>query len=311
VSAPPPITVVTTTYNWPSVLRLAIPSVLAQSFADFEYLIVGDCCTDETADVVASFDDPRIRWHNLEENSGNQSGPNRWALERARGGAIAYLNHDDLWFPHHLQTLVDAMHEHRARVAHTMCLEISPPGYDYRNVQGMPRTGFFGPDEVMIMTSTLMHDAALAKEVGGWIDWRELAEVPTIHFIRRLVSAVGLHTVQEVSAIKFNSGDRKDSYRLRVADEQARYVELMRSDPDLRYREVLQALRSVTSGQRAPKIPHSPPPEHPPAGWQIEQWRLIRGLSPMLDATAAEKLDEHADTPGLRRDMFRAGDDYA
>src|SRR6185436_12496031 len=105
----PLVTVVTTTYDWPSALRVAMESVLAQTFRDFEYLVVGDGCTDGTAALVASFADPRIRWHNLARNSGNQSVPNRAAVEMARGKYVAYLNHDDIWFPNHLESLVEVM----------------------------------------------------------------------------------------------------------------------------------------------------------------------------------------------------------
>jgi glycosyltransferase involved in cell wall biosynthesis len=50
----PLISVITATYNWSSVLRYAIQSVLWQTLQDFEMLIIGDRCTDDSAEVVAS-----------------------------------------------------------------------------------------------------------------------------------------------------------------------------------------------------------------------------------------------------------------
>src|ERR1700741_1065499 len=81
----PRVSVIIATYNRSSVLRYAIASVLEQSMGDFELLVVGDCCTDDSEEVVADIKDPRIRWINLPANSGHQSGPNSRGLQEARG----------------------------------------------------------------------------------------------------------------------------------------------------------------------------------------------------------------------------------
>lgn len=280
---PPRVTIVTTTYHWPGVLKLAMESALAQTFGDFEYLIIGDGCTDETEETVRAFNDPRIRWHNLPVNSGNQAEPNRVALQLARGEWLAYLNHDDLWLPHHLATMMEVLRDPGVDLAHTLCLEVAPPGSPYRSVQGMPQTGFFGPDKVMILTTTLMHRVDAARAIGGWLNWLDLKELPTLNFIRRLIGhRDALRTIQEVTAVKFNSGDRKNCYLEKRADEQIRFLDLIRHDRNWLQRELLQALYCVMSGMQAPKIPHAPMPVDAPPGWQIEQWRLIRGLEAMI-----------------------------
>ena len=71
----PRVSVIIATYNWATVLPYSIGSVLDQTFTDFELLVVGDGCTDESADVVASFQDPRVHWVNLPRNTGHQAGP--------------------------------------------------------------------------------------------------------------------------------------------------------------------------------------------------------------------------------------------
>ncbi len=91
------------TYNRSDVLALAIESVLQQSLRDWEMWVIGDACTDDTEDVVKSFDDPRMSFENLPVNVGEQSGPNNAGAQRARGRYVAYLNHDDLWTPDHLE----------------------------------------------------------------------------------------------------------------------------------------------------------------------------------------------------------------
>ena len=65
----PRVSIITSTYNRADVIRRAVGSVLAQSFADWEMNIVGDCTPDNTGEVVASYNDPRLRFHNLSEKS--------------------------------------------------------------------------------------------------------------------------------------------------------------------------------------------------------------------------------------------------
>lgn len=103
--ARPEISIVLATFNRSNVLAIAIETVLAQTFTDWELIVVGDACTDDTADVVAAFGDPRIHFVDLPQNLGDQSGPNSVGGRLARGRFVAWLSHDDLWFPDHLATL--------------------------------------------------------------------------------------------------------------------------------------------------------------------------------------------------------------
>ena len=108
-SSAPRVSVIIATYNRANVLPYAIGSVLDQTFADFEVLVVGDGCTDESADVVAAVEDPpRALGQPL-----SQHGPPVRAEQRgpaaSRGEIVAYLGHDDLWLPHHLEFLVAAI----------------------------------------------------------------------------------------------------------------------------------------------------------------------------------------------------------
>lgn len=298
MGAAPPLTVVTSTYNWSRALAQAVPTALAQSYGDFEYLIIGDGCTDETEDVVRSFKDSRIRWRNLDENSGNQSGVNKIALEMARGEFIAYLNHDDLWFPDHLETVLSPLLENDFDVVNSVCLEIGAPGHHYRGLIGLPiQTGPSSVD-VTPMTTSVVHTASAARTVGGWIDWRRTHAIPTLDFFRRLrCLRQRFGIVPAVTALKFHSGDRKDSYLQKDASEQQSWAQRMRADPELRYREIMTALACRAMLEQAPKIAQPSKPVNPPAGWQIEQWRRMRGLSPMLDLGPSEPREITAPSP--------------
>lgn len=76
--------------------KKAVSSVLAQNYINLEIIIIADCCTDNTAELVATFHDSRIIFIPLEQNVGGAQARNI-GLERANGEYIAFLDDDDEW----------------------------------------------------------------------------------------------------------------------------------------------------------------------------------------------------------------------
>lgn len=89
----PKLTCITTTYNDGRALMTSVLSVLAQSFADFEYIIVDDGSSDDTPAILAGLDDPRIRI--LRQANDGLSGARNKALDQARGDYVCFLDADD------------------------------------------------------------------------------------------------------------------------------------------------------------------------------------------------------------------------
>lgn len=284
----PTVSVITATYNWSSVLRYAIQSVLWQEFQDFELLVIGDGCTDDSAEVVAAIGDPRIRWHNRAENSGSQSAPNNAGLEMARGRYVAYLGHDDLWLPTHLGRLVQAIQVADADVAYTLLALIGPPETDFRAVTGLSESGGYERD-LLVPPSSVMHTQTLAREIGGWKEYRTIVTPPDREFIDRAF-AVGKRfvAVPELTAIKFPSAWRRNSYRERRSDEQARYARRIQEEPQFVADELIAILASYVLERRLPILAVQVP-DDPPPGWFVQQSRRIRGLEP--DGVSEEPAD--------------------
>ena len=124
----PTFSVLLPTHNRADVLPVAIRSVLYQSQADFELLIVGDGCTDRTSEVVREFVDPRIRWFDLPKAPNFGYANRNIALREARGKYIAFMAHDDLWLPDHLELLAGCLGEPQIEIAYTRPLWVIPPG---------------------------------------------------------------------------------------------------------------------------------------------------------------------------------------
>ena len=99
------ISVVIPLYNKEKQVGRTLESVLAQTFRDFEVVIVDDGSTDGSAEVVKTFDDPRIRLIH-QANAGVSAARNR-GIDAARYDYIALLDADDLWEPEYLATQVN------------------------------------------------------------------------------------------------------------------------------------------------------------------------------------------------------------
>jgi glycosyltransferase involved in cell wall biosynthesis len=97
-SATPKVSVITVSYNREAFIREAIDSVLAQSFKDWELIVVDDASTDNTKTIVDEYmaKDDRIRYYRNEKNLGIAKTRNR-GLELAQGEYIAPLDSDDIW----------------------------------------------------------------------------------------------------------------------------------------------------------------------------------------------------------------------
>ena len=124
----PQFSILLPTHNRAEVLQFAIHSVLAQTVEDFELLIVGDGCTDNTADVVTSFNDPRIRWFGLPKAPYFGYANRNIALRQAKGALIAFMAHDDLWLPDHLEILSNAFKDEKTEIAYSRPMWVVPDG---------------------------------------------------------------------------------------------------------------------------------------------------------------------------------------
>lgn len=101
----PTVSVIIPTYNRPEMLAHAIDSVLKQTYQDFEIIVVNDCGSPVDAVLEKHAHDPRIVYLNHDVNKGTAAAKNT-GIRSATGTYIAYLDDDDIFYPHHLETLV-------------------------------------------------------------------------------------------------------------------------------------------------------------------------------------------------------------
>jgi len=200
----PQVTVIIATYNSSGTLYYTLKSLLNQTFQDFEAWIIGDACTDNSEKIVMSFSDKRLNWFNRESNAGRQGAPNNDGLKRAKGKFIAYLGHDDLWMPHHLEALHKIASEENIDFAYPITVGIAPEKIEYLFAQltiGINFNNFQTPP------SSWFHKKDLLTKVGFWAEnYRDIAESQDKEFFTRVYkSGAVMKAIPSLSVIKFPS----------------------------------------------------------------------------------------------------------
>lgn len=217
----PFFSVIMATYGRGRHILPSVRSILQQRFADLEVIVAGDACSDDTAQAVASLADPRLRWLNLERRVGSQSGPNNAGIAAARGRVIAYLGHDDIWEPDHLQRLA-ACYQADPSPDFVMSGAVLHPPHDLPGCEVMglfpdgtdTRRHFFPP-------SAFSHLATVVDQIGPWRGPDEIRSQVDYDFLTRAADAGLRFTATGVITVhKFSAAQRYLSYVRQSSDEQ-------------------------------------------------------------------------------------------
>ncbi len=122
------VSIITPSYNTAKFISETIKCVQAQTYMDWEMIIVDDCSKDNTDEVVKPFlEDKRIKYFKNEKNSGAALSRNR-ALREAKGHWVAFLDSDDLWAPDKLERQIRFMEKNGYHFSYTNYSEIDDEG---------------------------------------------------------------------------------------------------------------------------------------------------------------------------------------
>lgn len=142
------VSIITPVYNSQSTIKQTMQSVLDQTYSDWEHILVDDCSTDQSADIVTEYSqhDPRIKLIKLEKNSGAAVARNT-AIEAATGRYISFLDSDDLWMLDKLEKQIAFMRLHAHALTYT----------HYKRIRGSDGTdiGYAQPPNVLNYTDLL------------------------------------------------------------------------------------------------------------------------------------------------------------
>ena len=119
------VSIITPMYNSEATIAETIKSVLAQTYSEWEMVIVDDCSTDASASIVKKYQniDKRIHYYKREKKSSVANARN-YAIKRSKGHYLAFLDSDDLWEKDKLQKQVSFMEKNNVSFCYSACATI-------------------------------------------------------------------------------------------------------------------------------------------------------------------------------------------
>ena len=179
----PQVSVILPTFNRAQYLRLAVESVFAQTYADWEMVIADDGSGEETCSYLRSLAPSRVRTLLL-PHRGNPSLVRNAAIRAARGRYLAFLDSDDLWAPTKLEKQINALGEgSQGRWSYTHCDLIDACGRQLAADSGSTQAALEGwifeavlRLRVSISMATVVAERALIDAIGGFDEGQLFAE---------------------------------------------------------------------------------------------------------------------------------------
>ncbi|MET3697027.1 glycosyltransferase involved in cell wall bisynthesis [Bacillus oleivorans] len=155
------VSIIMPAFNCGDFIGITLDSVIAQTYQNWEVIVIDDCSTDNTEEVVKTYSsmDTRIKYYKLDKNSGAAVARNK-AIDLANGKYMAFLDSDDVWFPEKLTKQISFMKEHGYNFTCTSYTKIDEQGnYLNRTIKSQRKSDYDGILKTCPGNSTVIYDA--------------------------------------------------------------------------------------------------------------------------------------------------------
>lgn len=203
------ISVIIPTYNRAKNIGNAITSVLSQTNEDFELIIVDDGSSDNTKEVIESFNDQRIQYH-YQENSERGAARNT-GLKLAKGEYVTFLDSDDIFYSNHLSEALKIIPESHPifclgyRITSKNGEILNEENHNNRTQEELIEGNFLSCIGVFVNSEVIKNDPFDESRVlSGFEDWElwiRMASKYQIKFFNRITSAMINHDNRSVNSI--------------------------------------------------------------------------------------------------------------
>lgn len=200
----PVVTVVTPCYNGAKYLKETIESVLAQTFTDWEMIIVDDCSKDNSVDIIKQYADcdSRVKYLSTPNNTGSPAIPRNLGMEAASGKYIALLDSDDIWYPTKLFNQVMQLENNQYQIMYSDGDMIDENGKKLRSINKGRKCDYWGT----LKENELSCSAAIfRKDMIGNIRFQNMGKEDFVFWLELL---------RTTKATAYNTGTREYAYRI-------------------------------------------------------------------------------------------------
>lgn len=213
------VTIVMAAYLRAEVMKVAIESVIGQTFSSWKLIVIGDATYNDTKLVIDSMNDTRIKYLNLPKRFGDQSLLNSIGARMCETEYLAFLNQDDIWFPNHLEDAISVL----TQSTHNLVLAPFLRVQDMKVREGEPifDSGFvpskseYSPARDWdFPASTWVLRTSLSRLVGDWKSAQEVRYSASQEYLFRCWSAGAkiFHLPEKPSVVMVPSIHIKNSY---------------------------------------------------------------------------------------------------
>jgi len=298
--ARPHVSVVIPVHNGANYIEAAIQSVLEQTFGDLEVIVINDGSVDDTVGVVKSIDDPRVRL--ISQEQGGVAAARNCGIRESSGEFLAFLDHDDVWFPEKLATQLQVFEDATVGVVGsfmTYLTERGPADAASGEIVEDQQERIVAGRLMPFPLSSSIARTELIRSLGGFDE--SLARVAQVEDLDLIARAASVATVETV-------GTPLGYYRVHPGAASFRTFDAMRQGARFVRDRIAAAENGVTLSWEDWRLTASESPRarrddranflYRSAGYRIVSGRWARGL---LDLACAAALAPHYVLPRLLR----------
>ncbi len=233
MSVSPLVSAVVPAFNAEATIRATLDSILAQTFAGLEVIVVDDGSTDATVDVVRQIEDPRVRL--VEQPNGGAAAARNLGIHHARGDWVAFLDSDDLWLPHKLERQLEELEASGMDAAQSSVVfvdeDLTPLGVRRCAPSTDALMDFLSFRNMPAAMETLIVRRRLLEDLGGFS--AELVILEDWDLMIRLARNGGVHNVMEPLALyRVHEGNRSRDLSIHI-EPGLEVLERLFADPAL------------------------------------------------------------------------------
>lgn len=210
------VSIITPCYNCSKLIGATIESIQQQTYTNWELIIVDDCSTDESVNVVQSYsqNDSRIKLLRTSRPSGSPSEPRNLGIDAARGKYIAFLDSDDVWLPTKLERQITFMVQNGYEMVYSY--------YEKMSWNGIRSQRIVKTEKKSTYTSLLKSNAipcltaVVARGIIGDIRFKTIPQEDFCFWLDILKTGVVAYNYAEVTAIYRESENSRSANKLNM-----------------------------------------------------------------------------------------------
>lgn len=238
---PPLVSVIVGVYNKERFVGECLRSVLAQTYQNWELIVVDDASTDGSWNIIQNVAgaDARVRPVKRSQNSHHPSVPRNDGVRLSHGGILMFLDGDDAWIPTKVERQVQWMQEHpQYRFCHALCWKVDDESriLEIRHGQNLPGNGDYRKallERMWVSISTMAVTRDLWNEVGPFNEGMEWAGEEDGEFAIRCAWKTEFGTIHEPLAKYRVSGENWTSKKWKGVGRDYMFYTHIHARPDL------------------------------------------------------------------------------